>query len=255
MCEIIRNIINAKISLNEKNRRLDSIRDDIKIAEMILSGEFKYCPECDDYYLAELVSTGSRINQTFYRKEIIMKVKNLTLIFENCDYITIDGKYVGDFLVDNLHTCIRRIACNSIDKIDYADTIAIEIHKNANKDRYQFDQTDYPNWKQKTFDRITKYNDITSIEFELEESYVEEEETPKIECYQYYVDWVGDSEYKNDVQTSYISSDGNMYLVIAKNKSVKDFFDMESINNAEEMDFHFDMCDVGDEYGNPDRYK
>ncbi len=184
---------------------------------------------------------SAAIKQTFYRKEIIMKIKNLTLTFENCDRVTIDGKYIGDFLVDDLHTYFKRIACNSIAKIDYADTIAIEIHKDANKDRYQFDQTDYPDWKQKTFDRITDYNDITSIEFEMEENNVEEDAMPKIECYQYYVDWIGDSEYGNDAQTSYISSDGNMYLVIAKNKSIEDFFDMESINNAEEMDFHFDI--------------
>ncbi len=184
-----------------------------------------------------------------------MKIKNLTLTFENRDSVTIDGKYIGDFLVDDLHTYFRRIACNSIDKISHADIIAIEIHKDANKDRYQFDQTDCPDWKQKTFDRIADYNDITSIEFEMEENNVEEDAMPKIECYQYYVDWIGDSEYENDAQTSYISSDGNMYLVIAKNKSIKDFFDMESINNAEEMDFHFNMCDVGNKYGNSDRHK
>lgn len=184
-----------------------------------------------------------------------MKIKNLTLTFENCDCLTINGKYIGDFLVDDLHTCFRRIASNSIDKIGCADTIAIEIHKDANKDRCQFDQTDCPDFEQKTFDRITEYNDITSIEFEMEENDVEEDEIPNIKCYQYYVDWIGEDEYENDAQTSYVSSDGNMYLVIAQNKSIKDFFDMERINDTEAMDVHFDMYDVGDEYGNPDRYK
>ena len=65
---------------------------------------------------------------------------------------------------------------------------------------------------------------------------------------------MGDSEYENEAQTSYISSDGNMYLVIAKDKKIEDFFDMEEINDSKHMDFHFSMCDIGDKYGNPDRY-
>ncbi len=184
-----------------------------------------------------------------------MKLKNVTLIFENCDYITIDGKYVGNLLVDDLHICFRRIACNAIEKVETANTFALEIHRDANKDRYQFGQSDVPHFKQKTFDRIEEYDDITSIEFELEDAYVEEGEIPRVEHYEYYVDWVGESEYENEAQTSYISSDGNMYLVIAKDKGIGDFFDMEEINDSEAMDFHFSMCDVGDEYSNPDRYK
>ena len=45
------------------------------------------------------------------------------------------------------------------------------------------------------------------------------------------------------------------YFLIAENKKIDDFFDLEEINDEEYMDFHFSMCDVGDEYGNPDRYK
>ena len=112
-----------------------------------------------------------------------MKVKNVTLVFENCDYITIDGKYIGNLLLDDLHTRFRRIACNSIDKIKTANTIAIEIHKYANKERYQFDQTDYEDFKQMTFDRLSAYNDITSIQFELVEDYVEEGQVPRVDSY------------------------------------------------------------------------
>ena len=31
-------------------------------------------------------------------------------------------------------------------------------------------------------------------------------------------------------------------------------FDKEEIIDSDYMDFHFDMCDVGDDYGDPDRY-
>ena len=95
-----------------------------------------------------------------------MRLKNITFVFENCDTITIDGKYIGDFLVADLKTEIRRIACNAIERMDIAGTIAIEIHKDANKEYYQFGQNQYEKFKTKVFDRLAD-NDITSIEFEL----------------------------------------------------------------------------------------
>lgn len=33
-----------------------------------------------------------------------MKLKKITLVFENCDAVTIDGKYIGYFLVDDICT-------------------------------------------------------------------------------------------------------------------------------------------------------
>ena len=184
-----------------------------------------------------------------------MKLKYIEFVFENCDSIKIEGKYIGDFLVDNLETSIKRIACNSIDKIDVANTIAIEIHKDANKERYQFDQDHIENFKQMTFDRFKEYGDITSIQFELEEDYVEEGQVPCREYYDYYVDWTGDSEYTNEAQKTYLSKEGNLYIVIADGADIEEFFDLEEIEDGDYMDFHFSMCDVGDEYSNSDRYK
>lgn len=184
-----------------------------------------------------------------------MKLKYIEFVFENCDSIKIEGKYIGDFLVDNLETSIKRIACNSIEKIDVANTVAIEIHKDANKERYQFDQEHIENFKQMTFDRFKEYGDITSIQFELEEDYVEEGQGPCREYYDYYVDWTGDSEYTNESQKTYLSKEGNLYIVISDGKNIEDFFDLEEIEDKDYMDFHFNMCDIGDEYSNHDRYK
>lgn len=184
-----------------------------------------------------------------------MKLKKITLVFENCDAVTIDGKYIGYFLVDDICTSIKRIACNAIERVDIANTFAIEIHKDANKERYQFDQTDYEDFKQMTFDRIGNCRDITSIQFELIEDYVEEGQVPRVEHYDYYVDWTGESEYKNNAQTNYLSKCGNLYIVISGGKKIDDFFDFKEINDEQFMDFNFSMLDVGDEYGSPDRYK
>lgn len=184
-----------------------------------------------------------------------MKLKYIEFVFENCDYIKIEGKYIGDFLVDNLSTSVKRIACNSIDNVNIANIIAIEIHKDANKGRYQFDQEDSDDFQQMIFDRLTKYNDITSIQFELEETYIEEGQAPCIKHYDYYVDWTGDSEYTNEAQKTYLSKMGNLYIVIADGKKIEDFFELENIEDDEYMDFHFSMLDIGDRYINENEYR
>ena len=181
-----------------------------------------------------------------------MKLKQITFYFENCDWIAIDGKYVGDFLVDELHTYFRRTACNAIEKVDEANVFAIEIHKDANKERYQFGQNQYDDFKQMTFDRFSKCRDISSISFELEVPI--DEKTAKLENYGYYLNWVGNSDYENEAQTNYVSKDGHLYIVVAENGGIEDFFDWDKIDDSDYMDFHFDMCDVGDKYSNPDRY-
>lgn len=185
---------------------------------------------------------------------MITKLKSITFHLENCDYITIDGKYIGYFLVEDIRTSIGRVATNAIMKMDTAYTFVIEIHKDANKKRYAFGQTDCERLSEMTFDRLTQYDDITSIEFELEEEYSDEDKTPHVEHYDYYVNWTGDSDYTNDSQISYISDDGNLYIVIAKDKTIEDFFDLEMINDSKSMDFYFNMNDVGDKYSNPNRY-
>lgn len=185
-----------------------------------------------------------------------MKLKQITFQLENCDSITIDGKYVGYFLVDELNISFERIACNAIDRIDVANVFAIEIHRDANKERYQFGQDGYEKFKQMVFDRFTRWDDITSIQFELVREC--DELTSGLESYDYYdylIHWVGDSDADNEAQTSYISKDGHLYIVIAEGKTIEDFFNKENIDDSEYMDFHFYMLDVGDEYSNPDRYK
>ena len=173
-----------------------------------------------------------------------MKLKEITFVLENCDCITIDGKYIGDFLVEDIRTSIRRIACNAIDKMDIAHTFAIEIHKDANKERCPFG---FVEDKELTFDRLISYDDITSIDFELIEDYVEEGE-PIIEHYNYFVHWTGESDYVNDAQKSYISKSGNLYIVISDDKNIEDLFDKESIDDDEHMDVVFSMYDIGDKY-------
>ena len=52
-----------------------------------------------------------------------------------------------------------------------------------------------------------------------------------------------------------MSKEDNLYIVIAEGADIEDFFDLEKIEDEDYMDFHFSMCDIGDEYSNPNRYK
>lgn len=176
-----------------------------------------------------------------------MKLKSITLCFENCDWITIEGKYIGNMIVDDLHVCFKKIACNYIEKVETANIFAIEIQKDANKERYEFEQMSIEEFKQMTFDRLKEHKDITSIKFEMEEQYVKEGQVPKVDAYDYWVNWVGDSDNFNEAQTNYISKEGNLYIVIAEGKGIEDFFDMEEINDSASMKFHFKWCGMGNE--------
>ena len=174
-----------------------------------------------------------------------MKVKEISFILENCDVVTIDGKYIGDINLSDFRTSIRRIACNSIDKMESCYDFSVELHKDANKQHYPFGYSEY---EKTTFDRL-KQGDITSVELVLIDGYAEDGEIPREETYNYYVKWVGDSDYINDAQKVYLSKCGNLYIIINEQNDIKDYFDLDDINDEEEMDFKFKMYDVGDKYG------
>lgn len=175
------------------------------------------------------------------------RLKSITFVLENCERITISGKYVGYFLVDDIKTSFLRMAANWIDKQEIAKTFVIEIHKDANKHNY--DSFGFVHSNTTVFDRLNKYADITHICFVLEKESVDnvENEVAHEETYCYSVDWISEEPfYINKAQKNYISKCGNMYIVIAEDAEIGDYFDLEEINDQEAMDLHFDMCDVGD---------
>lgn len=131
----------------------------------------------------------------------------------------------------------------AIEKIDRADTISIEIHSDANKERYPFDEPKLQ--KETVFKRLNNWNDITAIEIKLVGDMDEESEP---ERYYYWTNWVGDDDVHNPAQSTYISELGHLYLVIAEGKGIEDFFNYGYINDARCVDHDFAMCDVGDKY-------
>ncbi len=151
-----------------------------------------------------------------------MNLKQITFIFENCDSITIEGTYIGAFLVDDIKTSIRRTSINSIHRMDTAYTVVVEILKEANKEFYDFDLYDEDDFRRMTFDRLMEYGNIASIQFELEENPAGTGQSPCTEYY-YYVNWTGDSKYTNAAQKTYVNPCGNLYIVIADGKEIEDF--------------------------------
>ena len=165
-----------------------------------------------------------------------MRLKYIELTLENCEVVTIDGKYIGDFLVDDISTSISRLACNWVGKVDWAGLVAIEIHKDADKELY------HP-----IFSRLTTWNDITHIDICLEED--AGDDSAKSHIYSYDISWSDDAEEENKNQESYISDLGNLYIYInnkksSDNKGIFDFFDKEEINNKDYSHFRFLMCGI-----------
>lgn len=59
MNKIIKDIIDKECSKREKDKALDLLSHEIEMAKGILSGNYKYCPDCDDYYLPKSYLTDT----------------------------------------------------------------------------------------------------------------------------------------------------------------------------------------------------
>ena len=60
MDDVVKKIIESKLSKEDKFQSLKRLSDDIEIAHNILSNKFAYCAECDDYYLAQSFLTDTK---------------------------------------------------------------------------------------------------------------------------------------------------------------------------------------------------
>lgn len=64
MNKIIKDIIDKRCSNKEKEKTLNLLSDEIEMARDILSGKFKYCPECNDYYLTKSFLSDTETKNT-----------------------------------------------------------------------------------------------------------------------------------------------------------------------------------------------
>ncbi len=184
------------------------------------------------------------------------KLKQITLVLENCDAVTFDGKYIADFEVSNIQKEISRLGCNDIQETTNCKMFFIEISKSAKDIKTAF----YENGCGTTaFNRLMEFGDITQLiftieqehyEYENEEDFTEEEPkctvTTTTKDYHFFVDW-SDTNYmgeNNDYQSSYLSKCGNLYICVSKDHKVEDLINMEEVNDEEAMKFKFDFYDL-----------
>lgn len=161
-------------------------------------------------------------------------VKSITIGFENCETITIPRKHIGVIFIQDIKTEIVRVACNAISKVVSANTVAIEIFSEGNVEYLPFGVSP----SEMVFERINECHDITSIDVTYMDG---SKET-------YWTDYEsGDEEglgAPNIYEKTKISDLGNLYVVISKDKDIKDFFSDEDINDSDNMQFIKDMLGV-----------
>ncbi len=162
-----------------------------------------------------------------------MVLKQITFYFENCEYITIDGKYIGEFLVDKISASVSRVTVDSVRKMNVSKLFKIEIHKDADVEYCQFGDENY---KRKIFERFENYSDITEISFDLEDK-----DSDLNIHYDYYLNWIGDSSDMNLAQKSYRSNLGNLYIVVAEDEDIFELFDKYYINDENAMKYRFSL--------------
>ena len=146
----------------------------------------------------------------------IRDIKSIDFTFENCEGFSIEAKHFGYVCIDDIKTRIERIACNAISEMHIACKVYIEIFKEAD--------CDYSCWgmnMMKKFDRFLQFNDITSLTLEYDDGSTEE----------IWVDYRGEHNEINDIQTTKKSSLGNLYIVISAENNVEDVFPDEYIED------------------------
>lgn len=141
-----------------------------------------------------------------------MKLSYVELLFTDGFGAHIRGDHVGDTYIYDIAPGFFG-AAGELEPVNYAGSVAIEIHKNANNERDD-DELDL-------FSRICAYNDITDIRFQFENDRT---------IHSFKVD--------THFQKTYISSLGHLYIVISP-RGLSNFFDVDSLEDKNTVSAHF----------------
>jgi hypothetical protein len=150
-----------------------------------------------------------------------MEFKQIELVLENCEVITVERKYLGSIYMSNFTEIISRHR-KSLIQSTVVNEFAIEIHRSL-------DETVA---KQGLFDdynpiqRLNKFNDITQLEITYEDG------TKK----HFYTHWHDDDEYNNRYQKNKLNQFGDLYIVISENNDIDQYFNEYFINDEDNWD-------------------
>lgn len=164
-----------------------------------------------------------------------MKLKEIVIGCENCDGVTIKGKYVKGIYLGEIKESYVGFG-DDIEKRKKIKDFALYIDKNANvqgKTRGEF--SGYSN----AFERIGLGKDVTGIMLVFEGHHDYDTTTIK---QNFSVEWTNknDRQAWNPAQDAYITEAGDLCLVISKKKKVKDFFHILKDDDEDEeyVGFH-----------------
>lgn len=144
----------------------------------------------------------------------MLKIKEIVLVLENCEYINIPTKHLANIIIEDIDVSVRRTAINSIDKQMLAKSIYLEIIKPETiKTLGLFGEYDENGLS--CFKRVLQYEDITSVEVIYDDNSKEV----------YFVDWNWGNEYINSYQSTKLAKNGNLHVLINRKKNLKDFLD------------------------------
>lgn len=142
------------------------------------------------------------------------KVKEIVLALENCEYIKIPTKHLSNIIIEDIDISVRRNAINSIDKLQTANSIYLEIIKPETiKTLGLFDEDNEESLS--CSKRLIQHEDITSVEV------IYNDDSKEI----YYVDWDWDNEYTNSYQDTQLAKNGTLYVLINQKKNLKEYLD------------------------------
>lgn len=161
------------------------------------------------------------------------KVKEIHLVLENCEYVVVSTKYLPQIVLSEITHEITREAMNSVSKSLKVKSAYIEIIKPDTikvNDLFGDEEEDYVCKR-----RIVDGGDITAIQVIYKDNSSE----------YYWVEWNEEDEYYNSYQKVEISKEGNLHLLIQKDKTLKQY-----LNEIQEGYYDYKMNeDTNMEFG------
>ena len=136
------------------------------------------------------------------------ELKSITLICENTEEYAVARKDIGAFSMEEIQTVIGRYAINSISEERVCDKFTAQISKDADYSQIPGD----PTW----FKRVTSDNNITGVDVEWEDG----------ERITYLL--------PEDNHQSFVSEQGDLYLLIGDDRDIREEFDDDFVSRAEE---------------------
>lgn len=159
-------------------------------------------------------------------------VKEIHLVLENCEFIVVPTKYLADVVIEDITQKISREAINSVSKSLTAKSVYLEILKPSDLKVVGLmrEDRDYT-----CKERISDGGDITCLQVVYKDDSYED----------YWVEWNHSSDYYNSYQKVEFSKEGNLHLLIHKDKTLEKY-----LNELEEDYYDYKMNeDTNMEFG------